>query len=338
MRRRQGIQQRRPGFTLIELLVVIAIIAILVSLTAAAVMKVRLEAEKVKNRNDISQLSASIAAFCSKYNVDMVPSFIVLREDGRYGDNPNPQIAALELASEAYLKRLWPRMITSPRTGNPSPNSRVDLSVAFNGQFTDWNNSGSEDAGQSFILQGDQCLVFFLGGMISNGGCIGFSTNVSNPTVTSGTMNPPVFEFPSNRLVDPVVAFPNLPNNLKYVSHFPTFLDPYGSPYAYFNSRGGAGGAANAYSNDCPSLSVVPYQRFPATNTIGNFYNQQGFQIISAGYGSALLTNGPGSPSFAFDPNGVWVSATGAPLNNANTAGFYTMTNFSQYVLGAGNP
>src|SRR5947209_2788112 len=117
----------RSGFTLIEMLVVIAIIAILLSLTAAAVMRARLKAEEVQNRHNISQLSTAIQAFTSKTGIAYIPSMVVLREDGRYGDNPDPTLAAAELATETYLKRLWPRMIIAQRTGMAAPNSRVPL-------------------------------------------------------------------------------------------------------------------------------------------------------------------------------------------------------------------
>src|SRR6266568_3238186 len=193
----------RPGFTLVELLVVIAIIAVLISLTAAAVFRVRERATELQVRNDITQLQTSIQAFCSKNSIDFIPSRIILREDGRYGDNPNPSLRADEVASEAYLKRLWPRMQSAAYTGNPQPNSRVALPST---NFHDWNGSGTYEQDRFFILEGDQCLVFFLGGINVNGANQGFGVNKAypanvNPTLIAASVptsktEAPFFDFP----------------------------------------------------------------------------------------------------------------------------------------------
>src|SRR5262245_37814700 len=71
----------RPGFTLIELMVVMAIIAILISLTAAAVMKFLAKGPEVQRRSDISQMQDNIAQFKAKFGVDYLPSFFVLRSN-----------------------------------------------------------------------------------------------------------------------------------------------------------------------------------------------------------------------------------------------------------------
>ncbi len=333
MRRRFGSERlRRPGFTLVELLVVIAIIAILVSLTAAAVMKARLKGYEVQNRNNIQQLSTSIQGLVSKTGVDFIPSTIVLRND--LGYNLSNQTDA---ASFMYLKRLWPRL--------QLPNPSLPASAT---NFINWcpNDSGAA-FNSAYVLQGDQCLVFFLGGIqLTNASgvnaCIGFSTNATNPVPMNlaqymgngGQFTAPFFDFPVGQLVAVTSANENLRS-----SKFYTFLDPYGSPYAYFSSRGNAGGLNNAYAADCSLLpvlnangvlvsgaNVIPYQHIPATNQQTNFYNPQGFQIISAGYGSS------------FDTNGVWDYKTGNPFVAASVAGYYSLTNFSQFVLGAGNP
>jgi prepilin-type N-terminal cleavage/methylation domain-containing protein len=310
MRRRQGSERlSRRGFTLVELLVVIAIIAVLVSLTAAAVMRARLKAYEVQNRNNVQQLSSAVSAFVAKTGVDYIPSAIVLRNDGAY------TTSATDVASLAYLKRLWPRL-AFPITWCPN------------------DPSGSL---APYTLEGDQCLVFFLGGVQVNGACFGFSTNATNPMqATPGTVfNPPYFDFPSNQLVNPLLAFPKA----SYTSPFLTFLDPYNSPYAYFSSRGNVGGLANAYSADCPALGVLPYHDPNTTK----FYNPQGFQIISAGYAATILQSVP--PPFAFDTSGLWVASSGnfgsppAPASASNPlSGYHQLTNFSQFVMGAGNP
>ena len=72
-------RSRNSAFTLIELLVVIAIIGILVSLTAAGVMKILSRGQMVAARTELSQLEAAIAAAKQNFgNVDNLPSAIKL--------------------------------------------------------------------------------------------------------------------------------------------------------------------------------------------------------------------------------------------------------------------
>ena len=156
--------------------------------------------------------------------------------------------------------------------------------------------------------------------------CIGFSTNATNPMLTTGAFNAPYFDFPASQLF----AVPSQTENLRS-SKFYTFVDPYGSPYAYLSSRGGAGGVNNTYSADCSLLpypnangalagfaNVIPYQRIPASNQQTNFYNPQGFQIISAGY-ETIVASGQFSP---FDTNGIWDYKSGNPFLAAAMAAF----------------
>jgi hypothetical protein len=275
---------------------------------------------------------------------------VVLREDGRYGDNTNPTLAAAELATERYLKQVWPRLITAARTGNPAPNSRVPFP---NTNWTDWNGDTTYQQGDPgvYILQGDQCLVFFLGGMqVPNGSgfsCMGFGTRKDNPTIISGATDAPYFEFPSDRLR-------RLGQTQTRSGYFASFLDPYDIPYLYFCNRGGPGGALNVYNSplnsaaqqfilpgatlasDCPDFGVSPYFE-PSTRA----YAKDGFQIISAGYDQ---TFGPGG---IYDGGQAWVMY---PLINGSTVqlmpnqsatpphGAYDdLTNFHDKILGSGN-
>src|SRR5262245_30002598 len=159
---------RRPAFTLIELLVVITIIAVLVSLTSAAVMRILWKGPELKDRSEISQMATSVSSFQQAFTVDYIPSRIRLREDGVYDvNNMNAPTAQYERDSLMYLQRLWPRL-TFP---------------------VDWNGNGQIDAGTSpgtayVDLEGDQCLVFFLGGIPNPTTPTnqGFSTNPANPS------------------------------------------------------------------------------------------------------------------------------------------------------------
>src|SRR5438105_4459841 len=128
-----------------------------------------------------------------------------------------------------------------------------------------WNTTGINWSGKRSgppidlgDLQGDKCLVFFLGGIPDNfsgspsPNCTGFSTNPTNPAAhipSGGDTLPPFFEFDSSRLV---------PSNGFY-----SYLDSYRQrPYAYFSS----GKSRNDYNryfgtyhnSDCASLLVIP--------------------------------------------------------------------------------
>jgi type II secretory pathway pseudopilin PulG len=144
-------------------------------------------------------------------------------------------------------------------------------------------------------LNGAQCLVFYLGGM---NGTDGFSDNPTNPTLPGGTRIGPFYQFRSNRLTpQPGYATPLM------------YLDPYGTPYAYFGAT-----SKNVYNlADCVDLGVQPY-----LEGANRFLNPNTFQIISAGKNKVF---GPGGP---------------IDLNNgvANEAGADDLSNFSSTELG----
>ena len=281
----------RSGISLVELLVVISLIAVLLGLLMAGVQMVRQRAREVQVRNDIQQLTVAVQQFKTKHHVSYMPSMIVLREDGAYGTHANATVAALERRSAGDLRRIWPRLQTQ----------------------VDWNQDGvitTGDAG-SFILEGDQCLVFFLGGAQINRACVGFSTSPANPMGT-GTREAPLFDFPTNRLQ--LLAHASTGN-----SPFLSFIDTYGTqPYLYMASR--QGNDFNATS-DCPSAGVMPYrENLPS---VLKYHNRDSFQIISAG--SDRL----------FGPGGAWDARTGDPYVNAQpsppNAAFNGKDDFSNF-------
>ncbi|VTR98762.1 type II secretion system protein [Tuwongella immobilis] len=217
-------RSHRLGFTLIELLVVIAIIGILMGLTLAAVQQVRGKANDVKVREEIAQIESSIAAFKQHFEVDYLPNAFLLAPN--YGD---PSLAGnpLAAASQAYLRRMFPRMNLAS-TGLPAT-----------------------------TLNGNQCLVFFLsGGPITN--FSGFSSNPSAPFATGGTRMGPLLELnakrlnANNELIDPwgnpYVYFTAI--NRGYNSHplNPTTATPTGVSMTFFSQsiNGGAPKPLNA--------------------------------------------------------------------------------------------
>lgn len=293
----------RAGFTLVELLVVIFIIAVLISLTAAAVMRVRDKGPEIRARNDITGLSAAINAFHTDFQVDYIPSAIILREDGRYGDNPIPALRQLEINSENYLKKLWPRLAVAGRTMMAPPNSRT----ALPGGGLDWNGNGLPDFDQAFVLEGDQCLVFFLGGIqtpptTNPPGVLGFSNNRTDPTRGSGASaarKGPFYEFQSDRLAYFAVGSTpfGVPGAVR--AQFFSYRDAWGNaPYAYFSSRSLLAGGSGYNPSDCACLTMTSHYY-----TSSGALERSGFQIISAGRNGQFGTGGLFDPAFGLGEN-----------------------------------
>ncbi len=278
MRRSVHPRASRGGFTLVELLIVITIIGILATLTTAAVIKAIGKGDELRLRNEISQLASSVEAFKQHFHVGYVPDRIVLPP----GADPSG-------ATQQYFKSLWPRL-------NPA----VLLNDSFS--HTYWG----VPTGQTWVLQGDQCLVFFLGGTADAGGNrIGWSTDGTDPMKQTGSRVSPFFAFPTDRLR----VFSG-PNRFGY----PSFVDVIGSsPYLYFST----GRADNNYQNaiTLAAGTITPYQ---ISST--RFANPTGFQIVSAGRDGV------------FGPGGLaWAGATGG---GATQAGADDLANFHPTLLG----
>jgi prepilin-type N-terminal cleavage/methylation domain-containing protein len=328
-------QGGRQGFTLVELLIVIAIIGLLVSLISAAVYKALGVSTRVRNQQEISQLAVAVESFKQKFGI-YPPSRIILCEQlALYYANNNPGSnqykSQLHQDSLNFLQQIWPRL-------NWNYQNKPGLGSRWTG--IDWNGDGQFTPGE-FLLEGDQCLVFFLGGIPGKGPsgpfCTGFSTNPENPayhTVATGTeVVPPFFEFQSSRLVV-------LPNKARSPSHY-SYKDTYGmTPYAYFSSyktRNGYNRFAligGKPSSDCATLGVWPYAE--ALSPSPRYQNPNTFQIISAGPDGQF---GKGSdPTIA---TALWspaiagsTPATAGPTPATATAGADDQSNFYDSPLG----
>src|SRR5262245_36947772 len=203
---------------------------------------------------DLLQLQLALHNFRSRFFV-YPPSRIKLSETGNY--NPDDP---LDRDSLAYLRQMWP-----------------DLQWE---DGIDWNGNGKIDVpadGGDVVLEGDQCLVFFLGGIPTANppGCLGFSTNERNPAQPGGDRRGPFFE-----------GFQANPNRLVQIhgNAFYSYLDSYGmKPYAYFSShKDKKPGGYNRYGGtDCAALGVWPYAK--ELNPTPQYWNPNSFQIISAG-------------------------------------------------------
>jgi len=307
-------RSRRSAFTLVELIVVMTIIAILVGLLVSAVQRARVRAKEVVARNDIQQLAMAVESFKSRYEVTYLPSRVILLNNlGLYNqapyNNTNTVVGRIAQDTKAFLLRMWPRL-----TGT-------------NG-FVTWfpgDNTGV------YYLEGDQCLVFFLGGLQMNGGCTGFRTNRSNPTDLNSPAEAVLYDFPTARLG---LAAPGQGGNSSRPAQVGlSFFDSYSAmppsrgndskcrPYLYFTSQDG-----NDYckygSSDCFGIQQIPQgnEAFPAGNaapvyayaeSATKFINSNGFQILCAGRNRAFGGGQAGPQIINQSGVGVLWSVTG---------------------------
>jgi general secretion pathway protein G len=310
---------RRParrGFTLIELLIVVVVIAILMAILIPAINSAIKNVRAASVTSEINALATALTQFKSQFN-DYPPSRIVLYEQGLYnpadpttmaslypGDvRTDTSLGQLNQRSIRFLKKFWPRAAIFNTTGI------YPYDINRNNKTTD-----------IFLLTGDECLVFFLGGMpiysqdpngqttISMGG---FDRNPANPLGTGSSRTSPLYEFKAGRLVD------------TDGDGFPSYIDALGTPtsgrtYAYFASYGGG----NYDPNDCNTLapSVSGTDSFFPNGPLGDananldpyaraFLVQ--FQVNNSGFNSCF-TN-PNAACVSMGPNPYTVSAPGAP-------------------------
>jgi hypothetical protein len=233
-----------------------------------------------ETRNDIGCLESSVHAFNQAFGFDLkrerFPSRLVLCE--KYADyfGANNKIKSqLHADSLAFLQRMFPKLW------------KVNLNPI------DWNGNGIA-GDKPVVLEGDQCLVFFLGGIPAGGhvpGCLGFSVSPKNPAFPGGPRKGPFYEFTAERLVQ------------IHGNRFYSYLDGYGKkPYAYFSSYGRRNGYNRYFSldrkSDCASLGVWPYAESLRGDS-PQYVNPAKFQIISAGADGRF---GPGTDLTARSP------------------------------------
>jgi prepilin-type N-terminal cleavage/methylation domain-containing protein len=301
MKLHQRTQRHRLAFTLIELLVVIAIIAILIGLTAAGVFQYLAKIPQTQTMNDLQQFGNAMQNFKQRFT-RYPPDRIYL--GNRYSDySAQPGDSAYQIAlrqqSLQYLGQMFPKLNWS---------SGID--------WTGNGNTNSLPVG-GIMLDNDQCLVYFLGGLQINGGCVGFSTNGQNPTQTGGARLGPYFEFQTSRLF----VRPGTSTFFAYQDNFSKQQS-----YVYFSAYSNAGQAttsstANNYTT-VASQGVLPYYTAAATaNSATQYVNSTTYQVISAGADGQF---GPGG----------FISASGGLAQG--TPGFDDWANFSSVKLGVG--
>jgi prepilin-type N-terminal cleavage/methylation domain-containing protein len=338
----------RRGFTLIELLIVIAIIGVILSLIAAAVVQAQRKGRQTGNRIDIGQLEVAIEQFKQKFGA-YPPSRIRLCESLAYYDlsvNASGQpVNQVDTDSVQFITQMFPR---------------IDWSTGINwtGSLTFPNPAPAQqgvDGPGAITLEGDQCLVFFLGGIpnaVLPPACLGFSSNPKNPAAITQDRIGPFFEFDSKRLV--LLRISANPYN-RYYSYADaycttdgngTLIPGSGLPYAYFSSYKnpsgymryftffqlglqppyplGQNGTLPFNTSDCASLAVYPY--FESATPLGNKYlKPNSFQIISAGLDGQFGAGG-----------GPWNATTGGSYYPNGPGGYDDQANFTGSLIGAG--
>lgn len=275
----------RPAFTLVEMLIVIAIIIILAGLLLAAVMPVMGRARELKCFNEIKQLDNAIVAWQQTFKVSFPPPSRLFLSNN-YTDYSKSPLGQLSLQ---YLSTIWPRL---------------DWSSGI-----DWSGGLGMPPG-GVVLEGDQCLVFFLGGIPArdNGNPVvtGFSTNPRNPTLLpnpqlQGTDRiPPFFEFAPGRLFWRIPSSP-------FLSYQDTWQT--GTPYYYFSSGKRRNGYYDLWGALPPPVNSLISQGPYYTAVLNNqqqFANPNTWQIISAGKNGQFGPGGPYNPGIGVtDPNGA---------------------------------
>jgi prepilin-type N-terminal cleavage/methylation domain-containing protein len=346
-------QRRAPrgAFTLIELLIVILIIGIMMTLFIAAGFKAFDIADQVKTRNDISQMDNALTAFKTKYGVGYIPSRLILCETFTDYSLTNP----VDADSIAFIAKVWPRILA---TGGTDWAGHTVANPTF---FIDWNGDGVNATGTANArveLEGDQVLVFLCGGIPDNisgtPGCLGFSTNPQNPAAAGGDRAGPFFDFKIDRLVKLPTVAPPTGAPPRSPLHY-SYLDPYGTPYAFFSSYKASNGY-NRYFNgttatslgdpsllfsDCNTLGVWPYAQIYTAGTggapgAGRFLKPTEYQIISAGknrlFGTGTVLSFTGGTTSGAP---IWDATSNT--NPDGSPGYDDLSNFHDKILGVPN-
>lgn len=264
----------KRGFTLVEILMVILILAALIAMLLPAIASVRSRVLQTRVRTEISNIENAIGTFRATYGVEP-PSRLIICEDETVWNaiDPSPAVQQLKMESKAALRRIWPN-------------------ISFGNSATGANTGGMPQAifaanSPMLTLYGDECLVFFLGGMAdSSGALIGFSTNPSLPFSVPGpgsnqTRKGPFLEFETDR----IKASTNINGARVYVDPIAAKAG-HSTGYIYLSSRDGRG-----YN----VLDYPPIMRQQLQNVNTNLapaiygpsgsshHKPKGFQIISAG-------------------------------------------------------
>jgi len=307
---------RRPpaGFTLVELLVVISIIGILMGLLLGAVQKVRDVGRRTSTVSEINQLDMAVTKFKLDFGFNP-PHYIRLP-----GVVPLPawENSVTPAQKECFngfkiLLQMFPRWqitvgaVTKPATdwfNDVSNAGATPTGVKFCSTLT--VPSGVKPSETGLVLEGSQCLVFFLGGPELRG----FTpAGPYNPAAGATSIKGPYFEFATNRMNPDLTTRVNTtllaPKPDVVNGYLNTYLDPYGTPYAYFSTFTATGYELTTYGYVPPLPGPVTTLNPAYVNPMRAYFesankpiNAGRCQIISAGknkrFGSGtVVVTGP---------------------------------------------
>lgn len=271
---------RRSAFTLIELLVVIAIIAVLAALTTAAIMRVLGVQPEKETMSELLDFGKSMEEFKKDFGFYPPSKFVLCASRADYAKGGTK----LHDDSLYVLNRMF--------------------GDKFNGTV-DWSGRGVALPPGGEVLDGDQCLVFFLGGINNQG-----FAKIGNPTAPKTVSQErfgPYFNFKANRFF------------ARSGKAFYSYMDPYSagdstnqSPYIYFVAKAGRYTLSDAH------LGVTPYMKTALPTK--TYHNADSYQIISAGHDGQ------------FGPGGLWTPASASSMD---LKGADDQANFHTTLLGS---
>lgn len=299
----------RAAFTMIELIVVILIIAILMAFLFPAIGRAIGTARNATVVSEIKNFEKAISEFKLKFGVEPPSTFILYEKQGD-GTNGNPNWNT-DGSKDKY------DLDGDGDTDNNDRSLRRRQSVAFlrqafpnfNFETANFDFNGDGDFEDTLVLNGAECLLFFLGGMTAtedgsgtirnaNGGTagstprtptkwvpLGFSANPATPFARGGTRIGPFYEFDSGRIVNVSAGTDR---------QMPEYLDPLPGqlhPYIYVSANEGRGYSNNDLDIDHPTtLSPTLIYTEDAAGLVP--YNMNSFQIISPGADQQYGTGG----------------------------------------------
>ena len=163
-RRPSGAGRRPRGFTLVELMVVMLVLAVLIALLLPALNGALRTSRNAAVGSEINQLAQALNAFKAKYG-DYPPSRSICRKTAISRVTSTQSLTLSGVSADITVGQLAQRSVAALRKFFPSVNFSTSGAVfgTNSARWYDFNGNGQFDG--AYILQGHQCLVFFLGGI-----------------------------------------------------------------------------------------------------------------------------------------------------------------------------